>query len=574
MRRIPPPDPLRRLPLAVPLVLVLGGCVGDLTGPAGSSTPRPGDPATGVDPDAPGDVDRMNDNPELFEIAARYFPGQESQGGPARLFRLTRHQLDLTTATLLPQHVQATALETLPRDPLQTNYEYADNLRVSPANFTPYTTWVAQIAARVKEAPETVIDCAGGTDATCLDDKARLFVQRAFRGVVSEGRLDRYATFLVDSVAQVGFAQATAEFVELVLTAPNYVFRDETAAGTDGALSHPQALQNLTYTLADAPPEALGLSSLAAEQHVGSPERLRETVNAVLESPEARAKLLRYFKAWLEIKEPDEFTIASSVFPEFTPDVASAVVAETDAFLERQLGQATPRLKDLTESTRSWVLPEAAFLYGLSEPGADGVELDPLERLGIFTQPAVIASHSGPTTTRLVKRGVFFVRKVMCMELGEPPEGTDTTLYDDAGKTERERVENLTADAPCSACHAAINPFGFMQESYDAIGRFRTTDENGQRVDTSLDVSFLDEGNLKTVTSVEALRGFTRSYRFQQCFTRQLFRFFSGREETRGDHPTLRRMFFDFANGEKQDIVGLLQQLASSATFSQRTEAP
>ena len=46
------------------------------------------------------------------------------------------------------------------------------------------------------------------------------------------------------------------------------------------------------------------------------------------------------------------------------------------------------------------------------------VDLDPAQRLGIFTQPAVIASHSGPTTTRLVKRGVFFTRKVMCMPLG------------------------------------------------------------------------------------------------------------------------------------------------------------
>ena len=54
----------------------------------------------------------------------------------------------------------------------------------------------------------------------------------------------------------------------------------------------------------------------------------------MLATPEARAKLLRFFLAWLEVKEPDEFTIAPSVFPEFTPAVAAAVVAETKAFLE------------------------------------------------------------------------------------------------------------------------------------------------------------------------------------------------------------------------------------------------
>jgi hypothetical protein len=33
-------------------------------------------------------------------------------------------------------------------------------------------------------------------------------------------------------------------------------------------------------------------------------------------------------------------------------------------------------------------------------------------------------------------------------------------------------------------------------------------------------------------------------------------------------------MFFDFANGDKQEILGMLHTLASSANFSRRSEAP
>ena len=55
---------------------------------------------------------------------------------------------------------------------------------------------------------------------------------------------------------------------------------------------------------------------------------------------------MRFFLAWLEVKEPDQFTIAASAFPEFTPAVAAAVVDETKAFLTRQLGKAAPRLQD------------------------------------------------------------------------------------------------------------------------------------------------------------------------------------------------------------------------------------
>lgn len=411
--------------------------------------------------------------------------------------------------------------------------------------------------------------------ATCLSGEARRFVQRAFRGVVSEAQLAHYADFYTQSVAEVGFAAATRDLVELTLSSPNYLFRDETRTDSNYQLLPASLLQNLTYTLADAPPEALGFSSLDAAQYLASSEVLQRTADQVLASEQGRAKLLRFFKAWLEVKEADDFDISSNVFPEFTSEVARAVVAETEGFLSRQLSSDVPRLKDLTEATQSMVGEDAAFLYGLSgSSGSELVELDPSQRLGIFTQPAVIASHSGPTTTRLVKRGVFFVRKVMCMELGNPPEGTDTTIPEDLDGTERQKVESVTANAPCSGCHALINPFGFIQENFDAIGRFRTEDENGEPIDARISVGFLDEGEFETSSPVEALKRFTQSYRFQQCFARQLFRFYTGRKESVGDYPTLRRMFFDFADDGKQEIVGMLHTLTNSGNFSRRTEAP
>jgi hypothetical protein len=297
-----------------------------------------------------------------------------------------------------------------------------------------------------------------------------------------------------------------------------------------------------------------------------------KTVDQLLATPAARAKLLRFFTAWLEVKEPQDFDISKDVFPEFTPEVAAAVVADTHAFLEQQLASALPTLKDVTEATSAVVSEPSAFLYGLTA-GSNSAALDPAQRLGIFSLPAVIASHSGPTTTRLVKRGVFFTRKVMCLPLGVPPAGVDTSVPSDAGGTERERIENVTNEARCQGCHAFINPFGFMQENYDAIGRYRTEAE-GKPVDASISVDFLDEGPLSASTPVEALRAFTSSYRFQQCFTRQVFRFYMGRDEDAGDDPLLRQLFFELAQNGSQSIVGLLRGLATSAAFSARREAP
>ena len=73
---------------------------------------------------------------------------------------------------------------------------------------------------------------------------------------------------------------------------------------------------------------------------------------------------------------------------------------------------------------------------------------------------------------------------------------------------------------------------------------------------------------------MDALKGFTGSLRFKQCFARQLFRFYTGRDEGPADDPVLREMVFGFANNDAQVLVQLLRVLATSATFSQRMETP
>ena len=561
------------------------GCTSGLTSPSTNSGPEPGaaSGAGGIDANpgrggagTPTAVaqEQQAMNPDLFEVASRFFPNLNTAAAKKRVFRLTRRQLDNTTKTLLPAHFSSEAVASLPADPLQTNYEYADNLSFNPANFTPYTQWVSQLVDRVRAKPDIVIDCTAQANApSCLELQAGKFVRKAFRGVASDAQLAHYTSFFQSSVKDVGIANATADLVDLTLTSPNYVFRDEVTTDGSGGLAAAQLLQNITYTLADSPPEAFGLSSLEPALAVQSAGDLQATLDRVLASDEARAKLLQFFMSWLEVRQPAEFGISTEVFPEFTLRVASAVVQETRAFLERQLASSAPKLRDLSEATDSVVGDDMAFIYGLSKGGPGTVALDPAQRLGVFTLPGVLASHSGPTTTRLVKRGVFFTRKVMCLPLGNPPAGIDTSLPVAGGASERQRVESGTSRAPCSGCHRYINPFGFMLENYDAIGRFRINDQ-GVPVDPSISVDFVDGAPFQASTPVDALKGFTRSKQFQQCFARQLFRFYLGRDETPDDDPLLRQMFFDFANQDQQDILGMLRTLAGSGALSRRSEAP
>jgi hypothetical protein len=550
-----------KLGLALAAV-VMTGCEGQVILPSG-----------GVDLITKADDDKLRTmDPTLFDIANKYFPGETALAPPTRIFRLTRRQMDLTAASLLPANATAdSAMATLPRDALVTNYEYAENLAFDSANFTPYTKWVDQMVTSVRANPKSVIDCSASNNApSCLQTEARKFLVKGFRGSASEADLLKHINFYVANVAAVGIADATADLVELALSSRNFAFRDEVSTDGSNVMLPAQRLQALSYALTNAPPEAVGLSSANPAQSLGDVDSL---VDRLVASPQAREKLGQFFTAWLDLRDPTEFTLAPTAYPEFTPAVAAAAVDDTKRFINFHVAKPAPKLKDLTQATQAFVSQPLVSIYGLKQSNPNGsglVDLDPTQRLGLFTQPAVIASHSGPTTTRLTKRGAFFTRKVMCVTLGAIPNDIKTDIPMVPGVSERHRIETATAgQARCLGCHTYINPFGFVQENYDATGKWRDTDQ-GQPIDPSISISFLDEGAFTTRSPVEAMKTFTSSAKFKQCFVRQFFRYYMGREETPSDDPLLRKMFFNFAKDDDQDLTGLLRVLATSSTFSQR----
>jgi Protein of unknown function (DUF1588)/Protein of unknown function (DUF1592)/Protein of unknown function (DUF1595) len=493
-------------------------------------------------------------DPALYGVAKQYFPSDDNAVPTKRIFRLTREQIDASAALLLSDYSPPSVKAFMPKDPLQTNYEYAEILNFNAANVGGLSGWVGDITARVLKNPNGVVNCAAGAAAECPKAAVGAFVTKAFRGDVSEEKLAQIVEFYLKGARSVGANQAAADLVEVVLKSPNFLFRNELDVNRTGRLAPAQLLQAVTYTATDAPPEKLNLQSGQASQYLRTGTEAYATISEIVRSPAAREKLLRFFTAWLEIRDPGDFTISQAVFPEFDAKMTAAMLDETKQFLRTQLSKPSPTLKDLTQTTP--VLASA-------KPG------NPAQRMGVLSLPAVIASHSGPTNTRPIKRGVFWARKVMCMELEPPPPGTSTDVKETPGMTERQRIEEVTKGKACAGCHKIINPFAFFQENYDALGRWRTVD-NGSPIDASIMIDFLDEDPVKTTGPVEGIKTLTDSMMFKQCFVRQLFRYYMGRKEEASDDPLLRRMFFEFAYKDKQDILGAVQTLTSSDRIVRR----
>src|SRR5882724_5973763 len=88
--------------------------------------------------------------------------------------------------------------------------------------------------------------------------------------------------------------------------------------------------------------------------------------------------------------------------------------------------------------------------------------------------------------------------------------------------TMRQKVAELTRPQNCQSCHSVINPLGFSLEQYDAVGRFRTID-NDQPIDVASDY-LTDDGQTVRFAGARDVAEFAiGSEQAQNAFIQQLF---------------------------------------------------
>ncbi len=102
----------------------------------------------------------------------------------------------------------------------------------------------------------------------------------------------------------------------------------------------------------------------------------------------------------------------------------------------------------------------------------------------------------------------------------------------------RERIEQHRSNAVCAACHSVMDPLGFALENYDAIGRYRATDE-GFPIDSSGatpdGVKFSGLDGLRSIME-------SRSEEFVETVAEKLLTYALGRGLEYYDQPAVRKI--------------------------------
>jgi hypothetical protein len=284
--------------------------------------------------------------------------------------------------------------------------------------------------------------------------------------------------------------------VILVLMSPHFLYLDLTPAETTPT-SHAVA-SRLAFTLWDSVPDR-ELLDAAGSGGLDSLEEIEAQAKRMLEDDRTKAKMQSFFRNWLELEQRD-LSKDRELFPDFDEAVIADLRRSLELFLDRVVWSRDSDYRQLLTANYLMLNDRLSAIYGsaIDEPSnkSDGEEIkrradmrqfasefQPVEfskdhRSGVLTHPYLLSAFAYHNNTSPIHRGVFLTRNIVGRALSPPPMAIafkDDEFAPDL--TMREKVTQLTSDAACMSCHSVINPLGFTLESFDAVGRWRTSDQ-------------------------------------------------------------------------------------------------
>jgi hypothetical protein len=445
----------------------------------------------------------------------------------------------------------------------------AEALIASPLLVNQYHSAAQQAAEAAVANVDALLPCSASDGITCAEAFIRTFGRRALRRPLTEDDVALYRTLFENGPGADDFNLGVQLTVQAFLESPEFLYRVETGVEQpDGtlALDGYSLASRLSFLLWSSMPDD-ALFEAAEDGSLLTDEGLAAQVERMLDDEKARRMMEEFFRQWLDLERVAHVTKDD---PAFTSSLQDAMREESVRFLVDTIFDQNGTMADLLTSRTTWVNQELADLYGVQMPaetdeeGWAQVELGP-ERSGFLTQGTFLAGRSHPYNPSPVLRGVLVLERLICLELGAPPPGAETTQLDEDAnpQTNRESYDLLTSPVECNGCHQVINPIGFALEEFDTVGRHRTTD-NGVAVD--LTGSLLGESFDGASSLGQVLANLPDA---EHCLTEKMLEYtFGAKDDVDGSCMTedVAHTFMEESDGS---LRSLLVQIATHPDFRQ-----
>ena len=229
----------------------------------------------------------------------------------------------------------------------------------------------------------------------------------------------------------------------------------------------------------------------------------------MMADPRCDALVRNFAGQWLYLRNLAEVRPDPRLFTDFDDNLRQAFRRETELFFESIIKEDRSVL-DLLRANYTFLNERLAKHYRI--PNVYGSHFrrvtlaEDSGRGGVLGQGSILAVTSYATRTSPVLRGKWILENILGSPPPPPPPNVPPLNDRKSGGralSMRERMMEHRVNSTCASCHRIMDPLGLSMENFDAIGRWRTKDEDRQPIDAS--------GGLPDGSAFEGMNGLRRA---------------------------------------------------------------
>ena len=319
------------------------------------------------------------------------------------------------------------------------------------------------------------------------------YLKKAFRREVTPQEINKYVSIVKAEAAKTGRIDDGYHLaIRASLISPEFLYREI----GEGKLSQTEFASRLSYFLTSSAPDAK-LMAEAAKGTLFNSEVLRKHTARLLNSFKSTKFIHDFTSQWLDTDLLDSIMPDNKVFRRFNQSHANMMKDEVETHFKMILTK--------NMSLKEFIDPDFIYtnnligkeIYKLKKaPKSESVSKVSIPRGttqgGLLSMPAVMMATANGVDTEPVLRGVWILENILGSHLPAPPQNVPALPPDTTGaKDPRDKLAKHMGNASCASCHEDIDPMGFVLESFDPVGRWRThypsakKNKTGLKVDTS-----------------------------------------------------------------------------------------
>jgi hypothetical protein len=498
-------------------------------------------------------------------------------------------------------------LQSIPDDSLADGFRGLDN-RTALEHVQGYFDVGRAVGDALASDPALLIQVAGlcanetKLSAACVDAFLDRFVRLAYRRPLMQAERADLAA-LNDGVRSP--AQAIRAMVVVALSSPRFVHQVEidgsALPSTDDVLQLDayEIASRLSYTFWQTMPDA-ELFQAADDGSLASDDGFQAQLERVFGDPRAQQTLWSFWNEWFRFEKFTGFETTRPALQALAQGESLGVLGHDHyADMVQEVRDLTALFTFQKRATVSDLLStdlsvtksaDLAHLYGVSAWSGQGeYPRLPPNRVGLLQRAALLVSNLEQTNP--FHRGAFVRRTLLCDPLPQPdpnslPPGSLDPPVPSSAQTTRQRFQaKVDGNGLCQTCHGSFSDIGYVLESFDALGRYRTVEQVfDEKTGSKLAELPIDTGAMPKITpddtsavasAAELNQRLIDSQKVEACLAQRYFEFAVRRSASASSLDEC--VVQDLTRALKDPAVGLggaFRRLARYSSFFQRKVGP